>query len=107
MSERIEYRRDEPGVPSGCTDAAVEGTDAGRTKVGRADLDQVRAGVEARQAQMRDILDRIEARLKRQIVAAEGRLKAWRASEEAALRGGGAGAAEVLASGMVTACGAD
>src|SRR4051812_1133125 len=47
-------------------------------------FEQVRAESAARQAQMREVLDRIEASLNRQIAAAEARLEAWKASQAAA-----------------------
>jgi hypothetical protein len=53
----------------------------------QARLGEARATLRARQAQMREILDRVETRLKRQIAAAEDRLEAWKTGYKVARHG--------------------
>jgi hypothetical protein len=116
VSDRIESGNN---TRAGVVDAALKPADAIASqgpvtsgRVVRPTFEQVRAEGAARQAQLREVLDRIEARLKRQIAAAEARLEAWKASQGAVSsdRGADAASRRVPAHRVTrfgTACGAD
>ena len=78
--------QDDAVPPAAGVSAVVEPARQAPPSEGPADLAQARHCFSARQAQMRQILERVEATLRREIAAAEARVESWKSSLAAAQR---------------------